>query len=275
MADVPSTGDAAINLRDDNRRVSRERHKRLLESALDSSKVFCFPKDTSTVDEFYQCLNVLDNVTSAGQIKSCNKSSNNQKVIVLVEEEEDSLSFTPSSDNDDCQDVATNDDNDSNLQLDNKEDGEDGDDVVVNNRHANGVESTTLLTSWTLTSDSKNVDGSRVTLGLGESKVRSERVRERSAVKSMGKSVCIKSNKKKIEKMISAIVRSESREVAKEKQEDVAKDKKGLSQGRVVTTRLQDTSFKKQIKSSEDTLVGPCGKKRCADRYDSSESSDR
>ncbi|XP_015593348.1 zinc finger protein jing homolog [Cephus cinctus] len=32
--------------------------------------------------------------------------------------------------------------------------------------------------------------------------------------------------------------------------------------------------FKGQIRSAEDTLVGPCGKKRCADRYDSSESSD-
>lgn len=34
-------------------------------------------------------------------------------------------------------------------------------------------------------------------------------------------------------------------------------------------------SFKGQIRNAQDTLVGPCGKKRCVDRYDSSESSDR
>lgn len=33
--------------------------------------------------------------------------------------------------------------------------------------------------------------------------------------------------------------------------------------------------FKAQVRMAEDTLDGPCGKKRCADRYDSSESSDR
>ncbi|XP_014470150.1 PREDICTED: uncharacterized protein LOC106742067 [Dinoponera quadriceps] len=36
----------------------------------------------------------------------------------------------------------------------------------------------------------------------------------------------------------------------------------------------QDSPFKGQVRMAEDTLVGPCGKKRCADRYDSSESSD-
>lgn len=40
-------------------------------------------------------------------------------------------------------------------------------------------------------------------------------------------------------------------------------------------TRHQSSPFKGQIRMAEDTLVGPCGKKRCADRYDSSESSDR
>ncbi|XP_070149832.1 AF4/FMR2 family member lilli [Polyergus mexicanus] len=38
--------------------------------------------------------------------------------------------------------------------------------------------------------------------------------------------------------------------------------------------RHQDSPFKGQVRMAEDTLVGPCGKKRCADRYDSSESSD-
>ncbi|XP_034951250.1 zinc finger protein jing isoform X3 [Chelonus insularis] len=33
-------------------------------------------------------------------------------------------------------------------------------------------------------------------------------------------------------------------------------------------------SFKGQIRMAEETLIGPCGKKRCSDRYDSSESSD-
>ncbi|XP_014605405.1 PREDICTED: zinc finger protein jing homolog [Polistes canadensis] len=35
-----------------------------------------------------------------------------------------------------------------------------------------------------------------------------------------------------------------------------------------------DSPFKGQVRMAEETLVGPCGKKRCADRYDSSESSD-
>lgn len=33
--------------------------------------------------------------------------------------------------------------------------------------------------------------------------------------------------------------------------------------------------FKGQIRNTDDSLDGPCGKKRCVDRYDSSESSDR
>lgn len=45
-------------------------------------------------------------------------------------------------------------------------------------------------------------------------------------------------------------------------------------QGGDVVARLT-IPFKGQIRMAEDTLVGPCGKKRCADRYDSSESSDR
>ncbi|KAK0085976.1 hypothetical protein PV326_005731 [Microctonus aethiopoides] len=45
-------------------------------------------------------------------------------------------------------------------------------------------------------------------------------------------------------------------------------------QGGDVVARLT-SPFKGQIRMAEDTLVGPCGKKRCADRYDSSESSDR
>ncbi|KAK0167388.1 hypothetical protein PV327_004793, partial [Microctonus hyperodae] len=44
-------------------------------------------------------------------------------------------------------------------------------------------------------------------------------------------------------------------------------------QGGDVVARLT-SPFKGQIRMAEDTLVGPCGKKRCADRYDSSESSD-
>ncbi|XP_077269791.1 AE binding protein 2 jing [Temnothorax americanus] len=43
----------------------------------------------------------------------------------------------------------------------------------------------------------------------------------------------------------------------------------------VAVARHQATSpFQGQVRMAEDTLVGPCGKKRCADRYDSSESSD-
>lgn len=41
-----------------------------------------------------------------------------------------------------------------------------------------------------------------------------------------------------------------------------------------VVARL-GSPFDGQIGTAEDSLVGPCGKKRCADRYDSSESSDR
>ncbi|XP_066603700.1 uncharacterized protein jing [Prorops nasuta] len=40
------------------------------------------------------------------------------------------------------------------------------------------------------------------------------------------------------------------------------------------STRHQGSSYKGRVRVAEDTLVGPCGKKRCADRYDSSESSD-
>ncbi|XP_046420247.1 uncharacterized protein LOC124179658 isoform X2 [Neodiprion fabricii] len=41
-----------------------------------------------------------------------------------------------------------------------------------------------------------------------------------------------------------------------------------------VPTGVGNTTFKGQIRTADDTLVGPCGKKRCVDRYDSSESSD-
>ncbi|XP_033342127.2 AE binding protein 2 jing [Megalopta genalis] len=41
-----------------------------------------------------------------------------------------------------------------------------------------------------------------------------------------------------------------------------------------VARHHQGSPFKGQVRTAEDTLVGPYGKKRCADRYDSSESSD-
>ncbi|RLU15996.1 hypothetical protein DMN91_011754 [Ooceraea biroi] len=51
-------------------------------------------------------------------------------------------------------------------------------------------------------------------------------------------------------------------------------DNAGGSGGVAASTRHQGSPFKGQVRTAEDTLVGPCGKKRCADRYDSSESSD-
>ncbi|KAL0102082.1 hypothetical protein PUN28_018553 [Cardiocondyla obscurior] len=42
----------------------------------------------------------------------------------------------------------------------------------------------------------------------------------------------------------------------------------------VAVARHQGSPFKGQVRTAESTLVEPCGKKRCADRYDSSESSD-
>ena len=49
----------------------------------------------------------------------------------------------------------------------------------------------------------------------------------------------------------------------------------GVTTNGFVAGRHQGSPFKGQVRMAEDTLVGPCGKKRCADRYDSSESSDR
>ncbi|KOC66845.1 hypothetical protein WH47_11909 [Habropoda laboriosa] len=49
----------------------------------------------------------------------------------------------------------------------------------------------------------------------------------------------------------------------------------GVTANGLVAGRHQGSPFKGQVRTAEDTLVGPCGKKRCADRYDSSESSDR
>ncbi|KAG7198265.1 hypothetical protein KM043_005668 [Ampulex compressa] len=49
----------------------------------------------------------------------------------------------------------------------------------------------------------------------------------------------------------------------------------GVPANGLVAARHQGSPFKGQVRMAEDTLVGPCGKKRCADRYDSSESSDR
>ncbi|XP_053999955.1 uncharacterized protein LOC128887748 isoform X2 [Hylaeus anthracinus] len=48
----------------------------------------------------------------------------------------------------------------------------------------------------------------------------------------------------------------------------------GVTANGLVAARHQGSPFKGQVRTAEDTLVGPCGKKRCADRYDSSESSD-
>ncbi|OAD57611.1 Zinc finger protein jing like protein [Eufriesea mexicana] len=48
----------------------------------------------------------------------------------------------------------------------------------------------------------------------------------------------------------------------------------GVTANGLVAGRHQGSPFKGQVRTAEDTLVGPCGKKRCADRYDSSESSD-
>ncbi|XP_076276339.1 AE binding protein 2 jing isoform X2 [Lasioglossum baleicum] len=48
----------------------------------------------------------------------------------------------------------------------------------------------------------------------------------------------------------------------------------GVTANGMATRHHQGSPFKGQVRTAEDTLVGPCGKKRCADRYDSSESSD-
>ncbi|XP_043253450.1 general transcriptional corepressor trfA [Colletes gigas] len=48
----------------------------------------------------------------------------------------------------------------------------------------------------------------------------------------------------------------------------------GVTANGLVAARHQGSPFKGQVRTAEDTLVGPCGKKRCTDRYDSSESSD-
>jgi len=56
--------------------------------------------------------------------------------------------------------------------------------------------------------------------------------------------------------------------------EDAAASAK-TNNGGVAVARHRSSPFKGQVRMAEDTLVGPCSKKRCADRYDSSESSDR
>lgn len=62
----------------------------------------------------------------------------------------------------------------------------------------------------------------------------------------------------------------------KEKEARVAEDAAASTKmDNSAVTRHQGSPFKGQVRMAEDTLVGPCGKKRCADRYDSSESSDR
>ncbi|XP_076640991.1 AE binding protein 2 jing isoform X2 [Halictus rubicundus] len=48
----------------------------------------------------------------------------------------------------------------------------------------------------------------------------------------------------------------------------------GVTANGMAARHHQGSPFKGQVRTAEDTLVGPCGKKRCADRYDSSESSD-
>ncbi|XP_063991874.1 zinc finger protein jing homolog [Diachasmimorpha longicaudata] len=58
-----------------------------------------------------------------------------------------------------------------------------------------------------------------------------------------------------------------------ETMKEIKQSKHTDGNGSELVARL-GSPYKGQIRTAEDTLVGPCGKKRCADRYDSSESSD-
>lgn len=60
-----------------------------------------------------------------------------------------------------------------------------------------------------------------------------------------------------------------------ETMKEIKQQHKQRADGTVEVVARLGCSYKGQIRAAEDTLVGPCGKKRCADRYDSSESSDR
>lgn len=75
----------------------------------------------------------------------------------------------------------------------------------------------------------------------------------------------------------SVVVETESTTIEETRSdaEDVVATAKTLSNNGIVVARYQSNPSKGQVRMAEDTLVGPCGKKRCADRYDSSESSDR
>ena len=273
MADGPSVGDAATDLGNDNRRVPRERYKRLLESVPISAKLFLSQEDKTSIIEVlephlqhkhqHQRFDASDDSSS-----SSSSSSSNQQVVVVIK---DSSRFTPSSSGDDCEEDADGDGDD--------EDEDCCSSGIVSLNPSIALTKVTSLTSPKSTSsDSVAEDAVADAPVVGFVEEASERmlVREKDNMRKMGKGGCMK---RKIEKVITAMECGESREMGREEEEEdeeeATKQKEGLSQGRVTTGRLLGSPFKGQIRSAEDTLVGTCGKKRCADRYDSSESSDR
>ncbi|XP_033223930.1 uncharacterized protein LOC117177388 isoform X2 [Belonocnema kinseyi] len=259
MADGPSVGDAATDLGNENRRVPRERHKRLLESVPGTARLFLSQEDKPSIEVLelqlkHQRYDAIDD-------KSRSISSSNQQVVLV---DKDSSRFTASSSGDDYEEDADGDDED--------EDGRSGGIASVN-PSVTLVKVTSLTSPKSTSSDSVAKDADGPVVGFVEKTSERMLVREKDKTRKMGKGGCIK----KIEKVITAVECGESRKMEKEEDEDeeAIKEKEGLSQGRLTTGRLQGSPFKGQIRSAEDTLVGPCGKKRCADRYDSSESSDR
>ena len=279
MADGPSAGDAATDLGYDNCRIPRERYKRLLESTSSSSTMILSEQETSSIiqvlvpqQQHHQRFDGSEDSCSS----SSNSSNSNEQVVVMVK---DPSRFTPLSSGDDCEEdnyADDDEDEDSRESSDQTAFDEDESDVISGGLASVNVAppKATSLTSTSNDSLDEDADGPVVNL-VGKV---SERilVREKDKTRKMGKGGCIK--KKKMEKVITAMECDESREIEKEEEEEeevATKEKKSSFQGRVTTGRLQGSPFKGQIRSAEDTLVGPCGKKRCADRYDSSESSDR
>lgn len=263
MADGPSVGDAATDLGNDNRRVPRERYKRLLEPVPGTARLFLSQEAKSSVEVLE--LQLKHQHFNASDDRSSSISSSNQQIVVVVK---DPSRFTPSSSGDDCEEDADGDDED--------EDGRSG---VIASVHPSValVKVTSLTSPKSTSSDSVAEDADGPVVGFVEKISERMLVREKDKTRKIGKGGSIK---KKIEKVITVVecgesLKMEKEEEDEEQEEEATKEKEGLSQGRVTTGRIQDSPLKGQIRSAEDTLVGPCGKKRCADRYDSSESSDR
>ncbi|CAG5102082.1 Protein of unknown function [Cotesia congregata] len=254
MADRrPAEEAAATDLSDDSR-VLRERHKKRV---VENHQLMM-----TTVTTNFSSSNSNNNNTCSGFGSGSGSDSNSGGCNEAEDDDDDDDDEDEDEDEDDEEDEDEDDEEDD-------DDDEDEEDVPENKlKPNNGVKN----------GKSVNRKANNKAGLLKKSTIQKE---QRIRVKYGASGNCETDGNREPTSISTTVLDAAAAAVAVSAIPETVKDlhqhkqlKKSMSSDVEVVARF-GSPFKGQIRAAEDTLVGPCGKKRCADRYDSSESSDR